>query len=89
MCFSVAVNVLFLGVASCSHRVCPPQSTSSLELEGRGSFIATFKTTLLVLTEILDDFEVLDVLKRDFDELAIVALCKLGPYPQLKIDLLN
>ena len=55
------------------------QSTSSQELEGRGSFIATFKSSsqsLLVLSEILDDFEVLELFERNFDEPPTVAMCK-------------
>ena len=48
--FSVAINVLLLGVATVASSPLFFQSTSLLELEGRGSFTANF--TSLNLTEI-------------------------------------
>ena len=95
MCFSAAINAF---AWCCNYRVClpyplPNPPARSQELEGRGSFIATFKSTsqsldsLLALSEILDDFEVLKLFERDFDEPPTVAVCKLESYPQFKIDL--
>jgi hypothetical protein len=52
MRFSVTLNVLLLGVATIVSALPIAQSTGSLELEGRGSFITTFKLILPVLTEI-------------------------------------
>jgi hypothetical protein len=43
MRFSVAVNVLLLGVATVVSALPIAQSADSFELEGRGSFIAAFK----------------------------------------------
>jgi hypothetical protein len=91
MLFSVAVNVLLLGVATIVSALPISQSTSSgsLRLEGRGSFIATFKLTLLVLTQGLDDVEASDMFERDISGPAsTVAICKFEPYPQFRINLL-
>ena len=52
MRFSVSVNVLLLSVATIASGLPIAQSTSSLELKSRGSFIITFKLTSQVLTEI-------------------------------------
>jgi hypothetical protein len=84
MRFSVAVNVL-LGVVTIVSAFPISKSTSSLELESRGSFIATFKLTLIVLTEILDDVEASDMFERGYDDPATVDMCKLEPYPQFRL----
>jgi hypothetical protein len=47
--FSVAINVLLLGVATVVSALPIAESVGELELKGRGSFIATFKLILLLV----------------------------------------
>jgi hypothetical protein len=56
-----------------------PPAHSSSKAEVRS--IATFKLTLLVLTEILDDVEALDMFERSYDDPATVDMCKLESHP--------